>query len=133
MKKKILPVLLLAIIYAVSSFALIQLLIQNIEPFLAFVAPILGADASQVDQLTSAFEDVSNMQIQMPIIITILLSLLTSWLIVGITNIKKSFPRTLMRLFLGLLFLFTNTVILFLLTRYDSDILVHTLYFALNK
>ena len=133
MKKKILPVLLLAIVYAVSSFALIQLLIQNIEPVLAFVAPILGADASQVDQLTSAFEDVSNMQIQMPIIITILLSLLTSWLIVGITNIKKSFPRTLMRLFLGLLFLFTNTVILFLLTRYDSDILVHTLYFALNK
>ena len=133
MKKKILPVLLLAIVYAVSSFALIQLLIQNIEPVLAFVAPILGADASQVDQLTSAFEDVSNMQIQMPIIITILLSLLTSWLIVGITNIKKTFPRTLMRLFLGLLFLFTNTVILFLLTRYDSDILVHTLYFALNK
>ena len=133
MKKKILPVLLLAIIYAVSSFALIQLLIQNIEPVLAFVAPILGADASQVDQLTSAFEDVSNMQIQMPIIITILLSLLTSWLIVGITNIKKSFPRTLMRLFLGLLFLFTNTVILFLLTRYDSGILVHILYFALNK
>ena len=133
MKKKILPVLLLAIIYAVSSFALIQLMIQNIEPVLAFVAPILGADASQVDQLTSAFEDVSNMQIQMPIIITILLSLLTSWLIVGITNIKKTFPRTLMRLFLGLLFLFTNTVILFLLTRYDSDILVHTLYFALNK
>ena len=133
MKKKILPVLLLAIVYAVSSFALIQLLIQNIEPVLAFVAPILGADASQVDQLTSAFEDVSNMQIQMPIIITILLSLLTSWLIVGITNIKKSFPRTLMRLFLGLLFLFTNTVILFLLTRYDSGILVHILYFALNK
>jgi hypothetical protein len=133
MKKKILPVLLLAIIYAVSSFALIQLLIQNIEPVLAFVAPILGADASQVDQLTSAFEDVSNMQIQMPIIITILLSLLTSWLIVGITNIKKTFPRTLMRLFLGLLFLFTNTVILFLLTRYDSGILVHILYFALNK
>lgn len=133
MKKKILPVLLLAIIYAVSSFALIQLLIQNIEPVLAFVAPVLGADASQVDQLTSAFEDVSNMQVQMPIIITILLSLLTSWLIVGITNIKKSFPRTLMRLFLGLLFLFTNTVILFLLTRYDSGILVHILYFALNK
>lgn len=133
MKKKTLPVLLLAIIYAVSSFALIQLLIQNIEPVLAFVAPILGADASQVDQLTSAFEDVSNMQVQMPIIITILLSLLTSWLIVGITNIKKSFPRTLMRLFLGLLFLFTNTVILFLLTRYDSGILVHILYFALNK
>jgi hypothetical protein len=133
MKKKILPVLLLAIVYAVSSFALIQLLIQNIEPVLAFVAPILGADASQVDQLTSAFEDVSNMQIQMPIIITILLSLLTSWLIVGITNIKKTFPRTLMRLFLGLLFLFTNTVILFLLTRYDSGILVHILYFALNK
>lgn len=133
MKKKILPVLLLAIVYAVSSFALIQLLIQNIEPVLAFVAPILGADASQVDQLTSAFEDVSNMQIQMPIIITILLSLLTSWLIIGITNIKKTFPRTLMRLFLGLLFLFTNTVILFLLTRYDSDILVHILYFALNK
>ena len=133
MKKKILPVLLLAIVYAVSSFALIQLLIQNIEPVLAFVAPILGADASQVDQLTSAFKDVSNMQIQMPIIITILLSLLTSWLIVGITNIKKTFPRTLMRLFLGLLFLFTNTVILFLLTRYDSGILVHILYFALNK
>lgn len=133
MKKKTLPVLLLAIIYAVSSFALIQLLIQNIEPVLAFVAPVLGADASQVDQLTSAFEDVSNMQIQMPIIITILLSLLTSWLIVGITNIKKTFPRTLMRLFLGLLFLFTNTVILFLLTRYDSGILVHILYFALNK
>lgn len=133
MKKKTLPVLLLAIIYAVSSFALIQLLIQNIEPVLAFVAPILGADASRVDQLTSAFEDVSNMQVQMPIIITILLSLLTSWLIVGITNIKKSFPRTLMRLFLGLLFLFTNTVILFLLTRYDSGILVHILYFALNK
>ena len=133
MKKKILPVLLLAIVYAVSSFALIQLLIQNIEPVLAFVAPILGADASQVDQLTSAFEDVSDMQIQMPIIITILLSLLTSWLIVGITNIKKTFPRTLMRLFLGLLFLFTNTVILFLLTRYDSGILVHILYFALNK
>lgn len=133
MKKKILPVLLLAIVYAVSSFALIQLLIQNIEPVLAFVAPVLGADASQVDQLTSAFEDVSNMQIQMPIIITILLSLLTSWLIVGITNIKKTFPRTLMRLFLGLLFLFTNTVILFLLTRYDSGILVHILYFALNK
>jgi hypothetical protein len=133
MKKKILPILLLAIVYAVSSYALIQLLIQYIEPVLAFVAPILGADASQVDQLTSAFEDVSNMQIQMPIIITILLSLLTSWLIVGITNIKKAFPRTLMRLFLGLLFLFTNTVILFLLTRYDSGILVHILYFALNK